>query len=280
MGEEKKEYISLNEATNYCSYSQDYLSLRARQGKLKAVKFGRNWVTRKGWLSDYLKRVEEYNNNFKSESQKIVSPPVNLPVEERLPENILVGIKEPVQPLRFGLFVLLVLVLLTGGIFFEKSSFQNTYLIFKPYLQRINQTNDITLASANKSFEESIKSYSQWLGQTMKDIPGVLVRNYFFANDFFQKEISRSSKLIVDLWKPVTKIPGEKLLPKVSQEGLVVFPAGEKDEEVKEKIKESFSDEVVVEFDETGESGIITPVFREISEQKYLFMIVPIRNNN
>ena len=33
------EYISLTEASVNCKYSQEYLSLRARQGKLKAVKF-------------------------------------------------------------------------------------------------------------------------------------------------------------------------------------------------------------------------------------------------
>ena len=46
-------YISLQEATKYCSYSQEYLSLRARQGSLEAVKFGRNWVTKKEWLKEY-----------------------------------------------------------------------------------------------------------------------------------------------------------------------------------------------------------------------------------
>ncbi|MCK4355316.1 hypothetical protein KAW43_03180 [Candidatus Parcubacteria bacterium] len=46
-------YISLTEATKYCDYTQEYLSLRARQGKLKAVKFGRNWVTKKEWVQEY-----------------------------------------------------------------------------------------------------------------------------------------------------------------------------------------------------------------------------------
>ena len=54
----KEEYISLKEAAKYCSYSQDYLKLRARQGKLKAVKIGRNWVTTKDWLQDYVDGIE------------------------------------------------------------------------------------------------------------------------------------------------------------------------------------------------------------------------------
>jgi len=46
-------YISLKEATKYCNYSQDYLKLRARQGKLKAVKIGRNWATTREWVEEY-----------------------------------------------------------------------------------------------------------------------------------------------------------------------------------------------------------------------------------
>ena len=54
------DYISLQEATRFCNYSQDYLKLRARQGKLKAIKIGRNWVTTKDWLREYSERVEKY----------------------------------------------------------------------------------------------------------------------------------------------------------------------------------------------------------------------------
>jgi uncharacterized membrane protein YraQ (UPF0718 family) len=50
------EYISLKAAQKYCRYSQDYLKLRARQGKLKALKIGRNWVTMKEWVEDYGRR--------------------------------------------------------------------------------------------------------------------------------------------------------------------------------------------------------------------------------
>lgn len=51
--EKTNEYISLQEATKYCHYSQEYLSLLARKGLLESVQFGRNWMTTK-------KAVEEY----------------------------------------------------------------------------------------------------------------------------------------------------------------------------------------------------------------------------
>jgi len=57
----------------------------------------------------------------------------------------------------------------------------------------------------------------------------------------------------------------------------VVIPSTGKDEEVKEKIKESFSDEVKVEpKDET--SGIIIPIFKKGEGEKYLYILVPIKN--
>lgn len=51
------DFISLQQASSFCDYSQEYLGLRARQGKLKAVKMGRNWVTKKEWLDEYIKKV-------------------------------------------------------------------------------------------------------------------------------------------------------------------------------------------------------------------------------
>ncbi len=57
----KKEpkYISLSQAAKFCNYSQDYLNLRARQNKLKAVKMGRNWMTTREWLDEYTLRMKE-----------------------------------------------------------------------------------------------------------------------------------------------------------------------------------------------------------------------------
>lgn len=62
--------IPLREATKYCDYSQEYLSLRARQGKLKAVKIGRDWLTKKEWIKEYNQRVRIYTKNTKGNSQK------------------------------------------------------------------------------------------------------------------------------------------------------------------------------------------------------------------
>lgn len=63
-------YITLQEATKFCSYSQEYLSLRARKGKLKAAKVGRNWHTTREWIEEYVAK----------QIIKQVEPPRNLPM--------------------------------------------------------------------------------------------------------------------------------------------------------------------------------------------------------
>lgn len=55
----EESYISLTEAAKLTPYSQEYLSLRARQGKLKASKQGRNWFTTLAWLNQYLNETNE-----------------------------------------------------------------------------------------------------------------------------------------------------------------------------------------------------------------------------
>ena len=55
-----KNYISLFEASKLCSYSEPYLRLRARQGKLKSIKLGKRWMTTAAWLDDYGARVQEW----------------------------------------------------------------------------------------------------------------------------------------------------------------------------------------------------------------------------
>lgn len=61
VGTESKEYFTLGEAAKISknNYSQEYLSLLARTGKIEAVKFGRNWKITKEALKEYEKNHEK-----------------------------------------------------------------------------------------------------------------------------------------------------------------------------------------------------------------------------
>ena len=52
-------WISMLEASRLCAYSQEYLSLLARRGKLFSKKFGRNWYTTREAVDDYLDMCEK-----------------------------------------------------------------------------------------------------------------------------------------------------------------------------------------------------------------------------
>ena len=314
MAEEKSNnYISLQEAAKYCSYTQEYLSLRARQGKLKAVKIARNWVTKKEWVKEYLRKAEEYNNNLKAPKHRALNalsarPPENLPIEE-------IAQVRPVQ-LRPALSIALVFVLLIAGAVSGKESFKNVYHQTAPLVREINENFDrgLTFQIRNSQFAirnladevseytyiisqagdiiaekvlkpgqelaaisspdvlkstlNTFKEFGQWLNENIKSI-------YLVANDFVERKISQGFKTISQFFKKPEKIVEEKLIPKPAEEGLVVIPSIEKDEETVKKIKEAFSDEVKVEpKDKT--SGIITPIFKEGEGQKYLYLLVPI----
>lgn len=51
---EDQMFISLREAAGYCEYSQEYLSLLARKGRLAAVKIGKDWMTTKEAIEEYI----------------------------------------------------------------------------------------------------------------------------------------------------------------------------------------------------------------------------------
>ena len=51
---EDQMFITLREAAEYCDYSQEYLSLLARKGRLAAVKIGKDWMTTKEAVEEYI----------------------------------------------------------------------------------------------------------------------------------------------------------------------------------------------------------------------------------
>src|SRR3989344_6165134 len=56
---QKQNYISLARAAEGTPYSQEYLNLLVRKGKLEAKKFGRNWFTTRAVVERYVRRQQE-----------------------------------------------------------------------------------------------------------------------------------------------------------------------------------------------------------------------------
>jgi hypothetical protein len=219
-------YISLQEATKLCPYSQEYLSLRARQGKLKSVKLGRNWVTTKEWLKEYLEKVEQYqqlidNQGTKNDKQVLFhSPPGNLPVRHGLELNINWGAlgSSFVAVLIFALFM-------SAGVF-GKDRLLQTYRDAITHVENVSQNingvaDEMLLATVNyqdalAALPELLKEYADWVrgsygaADTTIDekvsklflalIPESIVRTYTASDQFLDAKIKDITRgyIIVD----------------------------------------------------------------------------------
>ena len=251
-------YISLREAARYCPYSPDYLKLRARQRKLKALKIGRNWVTTEKWIREY---VEKFNG-------KVTLPPYNLPIVSELDvKKYLPKIEFPffLPSFRIAFAFLIIFILIFSGINFQIGSFETEKLLMLDNIQKARELRiDIKekgLASVTTVDWSDLKNLLNFL----EDKKNKLV-NYFSEklNEFGGILALRAQK-----W-------GNIIIPEISKKGLVVIPFVKDGETAIEKIKKSFSDEVIVEPDESGISGVIKPVFRKDTDQKYLYLLVPL----
>ncbi|MFH1894280.1 MAG: hypothetical protein ABH813_00015 [Patescibacteria group bacterium] len=256
MVEEKAQYISLQEATEYCDYSQEYLSLRIRQGKLRGKKFARNWVTKKEWLEEYLKEVRERNcnsvkNNFKYRRREnfIGLPKKDFPVPEGffITQELVaeaVALRPEFSIKKFSAFAFAaVFIFIFCASAFSPSLFQK-----KEIGQELSA---MSAQSILQSSSEIFLEYGQWLGES--------IGHQFTKIKIYIAYIGSLGK------KPLAETGGS---------GTVVVPSTENDQVLKEKIKTSFSDEVKVELKDES-SGIITPIFRGKEGEKYLYIMVP-----
>lgn len=110
--------------------------MRARQGKLKAIKLGRNWVTTKHWLDEYVDNADLYQNGRdKSPRQSsLPEPPENLPAELFSGEELTGSPRDehgagdvyhppsPFAAFRFGIAVIAIVLLLSFGMAFGKDT--------------------------------------------------------------------------------------------------------------------------------------------------------------
>ncbi len=221
--QKRRDYITLKEATKFCGYSQEYLSLRARKGKLKSVKLGRNWVTKKEWLEEYLSGVQDYNNyikTIKAKKKKALKkrmikhpPPGNLPIAKT--PKIKLG------ELRLGFVAALILVLIAAGGILGKDSVLETYDDIDYYAETI--TDNISAAADNvlanmeyksvlASASEVFKEYGQWLEGKyfeadktvikindlfISTIPQNIVRAYTKADEFVEQKFTNFIQIIL-----------------------------------------------------------------------------------
>ncbi|MCK4520789.1 right-handed parallel beta-helix repeat-containing protein [Candidatus Parcubacteria bacterium] len=214
-----EDYISLTEATRYCDYSQEYLSLRARQGKLKSVKFGKKWVTKKEWLEEYLK-----SNSKKC--KEIKKPVISFSNSFKQPKFR--------YAFRYALAGILVFSLLFTGIVFSKDAIWSVISLdklttiiggsivnSKTFLAEVVGETDDDFKYSLNIFQKFIRWYGEQalvvskiikeapsnIGQKIMNTSIAFKQEYQNANDFVEEKLSQAYR---SLWGEEPEWPEEK----------------------------------------------------------------------
>jgi len=239
-GEEKKFIpdISLQEAAKLCSYSQEYLSLRARQGKLKAVKLGRNWVTTQEWLREYTGEIkcedeeEKFIPEVKPKAPVLVKE-IKKPIYSYIQKVISPFVQKFCQPKFILSSALIILLLISSILFFSpqaRTSLINTgegiaNFVFSqkqnitnlPYYlskapEKISQAIQEAPASLAESFSQFNQKLSQKITVTSQAIKSKLGDSYIKLAEFFIPGYSLEPSF---LRMPEQLLPGQRNIIKV-----------------------------------------------------------------
>lgn len=172
----KKKYISLAKAAKIYGCTPEHLNLMSRQGKLKAVKIGRNWFTTSRWLGDYKKFVKRIEPPKIPEARYLVSN-----IRTIYPSVIRKQIKSFFKKTFIISLTSLVVVLLvsTGFIRAKQDSLSSIVSIFdlssvpsavQNYFQDIKYTYSNTLKLAKDPLESLVFNYGNFVDNSLDKV--------------------------------------------------------------------------------------------------------------
>lgn len=263
---EGKIYISASRASKITGYNPDYISQLCRKGVLDSRMVGRSWFVNEDSLKHYKETPLE-----NSATKTVVSKDLN---------NIVFNAKP--QPSRAE----------------RINSAQTSYFIEhfgeKP---QISAERAIAFLSPNQEIDPVILSHDNrslistvGLGLAVVVLL-ILATSHAITTEQLSfgtsKPIMGSASVIESLGENI----GNKAIDAMQaisdvrlddvKKALVVLPATgnkETNEAMKAYVKNSFSDEVVVTPDSTGNSGVIKPIFKNNDDQEYMYVTVPVTN--
>lgn len=236
-----KRLISVKRASQETGYSQDYIGQLCRQKKVPAKLIGRSWFVDLEYLKKYKQGVIDQNNFKLNKFTKI-----NLDSSQKTPyiPNSFVSEQNVVNVPTLNSKL--------RGVY--KYSFKNS-LAF----------NFLTTLVVVFILSTTAFSWLSYLSpRHAENINGIIGAAYQNLSGIFGR---RSSLALV----------GSSSEESPNQ-GIVVLPNAADSSQIQE-IKNQFSDEVNVRFDEDAGTGVITPVFRSgQTGRDYAFIMVPVKS--
>ena len=287
---EGKNYISAKRAALVFGYTSDYVGQMCREGKLDCKMLGRTWFVKQESVHAHKLSNSEFIAPAEIETPIIeTAAPVETP--EIIPEKVQVQIETPttapvpVHPISFvpRVFALPYFIspsFLTAPARVKRSipsplnsltKISLGFGVFAIAFVFIFQSTFVDLFSRPDFSSHAVVSSVASLSQ---EILGKIISAFSSIPTFVTNLFEKKETIIVK-----NDTAPEK--PPPSFNGLAVVSSSdsvEQDEAIKQKIRDSFSDEVRVKPDKTGTSGIITPVFRKAKGDDFVYVLVPVNN--
>ncbi len=313
MNEMKKieKFITLTEAAAGTPYSQEYLSLLARKGKIEARKIGRTWYTTRSIVEEYIARQERHLiQELQKKNGAVEVVPVSAAeekAEEKSTQPIAVIIPQREGAPSFSgaavehasergrmLHVMPARIEASQGSTTKRTSYRSMAMFGAALAVFL-----VMGAALTQTFESPTARFSADSFAAVSDErPGFFGRigSYFgTAASWVKNGVARVAGFFGGRSPSVAERDqdsapgapsGATTTTERDREGLVVMPppaglTSEQQQAIK-TVRESFSDEVVVLPDKENRSGIIQPVFRQEKDESYLYVLVPIeeKKNN
>ncbi|MFZ3020018.1 MAG: helix-turn-helix domain-containing protein [Minisyncoccia bacterium] len=290
---EGKKFISSKEASDISGYSRDYIGQLVRKSALEAKMVGRLWYVSKPSLEKHIQkqavkdevvtvkeqevsRVQEVKSQIsKYQKEDSVFIP-NLPKKEILKPAfedknfvyVLDQISKPepkiiypaISPVKIkSPFVYFKKIIAVSAVVIA-IVFGASVISFEFSSKEVAKNNPEVLVSASVLSGSAVQNFAKnWYTYVNNKFIGA---GKFFASLFGAQQLA----YVPEQTKPVTQ-------------GMVVMPSTPENQQTIEHIKSSFSDKVGVSQNADGVTGVITPVFKKVSGDEYLYVLVPVKGN-
>lgn len=251
-------YVSSKDAARSVGYTSDYIARLAREGKIISRREGIQWFVELGSLEMFLKAVERAREERKGQLR-----------EERRKERehheataTVAGAPAVVTPREHTVHDVV------------DVSFGNEYAADHDSLARSTRTHALTAMSLTAGVAVAILvTFSGQITPIAERSTASLLESFISATRFAWS--------FAFPWKTELAGAPEKHAGGMffEERGIVALPPGSKDAETIQRVRESFSDDVVVRLDEDRTTGTIVPVFKEGPGDEYQFVIVPMKGS-
>ena len=267
-----QKYVSSKDAGTIGGYTLEQIETLCQKNELRFQFFGNVQFIEVYSLIEHFKRNFHNKENIQKEKLEI-----NKDLEERFISSDMGRFMMVIS----GICVVVLFVIFAGGSF--RGGIQNLKITVTNIPSSYNSTKFINnnfgmmavVGGGNNTTEENVEISSQ----TFYDGMVIVIRG---MHDLILKMHDTEQKEEIERKETQQhETDTSQMAASSNDKGIVITPSKDKqtDADTIEQIKNTFSDEVRIIPDESGESGIIQPIFRDKEGDEYIYVLVPIQED-